>query len=229
MSRAVRGPLVRARAFQSRLSGDARLPKMRGMSEEKEESPWPREPAVLFGPKGNRRMNAVIDWAQSGWGGMYRYAEGYRVAATAVFDTVASGEQRADWMVWPLVHLWRHHLELALKWLIATATAPREGAPYPEHHDLVKLWREARPHLEKIAPSAYEYEIVEANIRELQDVDPRGTGFRYPFDRGSRKASLPEAPDEVNLPNFHRRMEAISNFLDAAHSAVMDTLDHDVP
>jgi hypothetical protein len=128
-------------------------------------------------------------------------------------------------MVWPLVQLWRHHLELSLKWLIATATGPRQGAPYPEHHNLERLWQEAKPHLVRIVPKAPEYEPVEANILELHRIDPRGVGFRYPFELGSLDGSLRSAPHEVNLPNLHRRMEAVANFIDAAHSAVTAARD----
>jgi hypothetical protein len=61
---------------------------------------------------------------------------------------------------------------------------------------------------------------IEANLRELERIDPGSDGFRYLLDRKRKGRSLPNCPEYVNLRVLHEAMEALSNFLSAVHSAL---------
>jgi hypothetical protein len=185
---------------------------------------WPDVPRLGFGAGYERRLDADVEWGQRF--GMFGYVEGYRRAAAAVF--AAAADQNPGYSVWPLAFLWRHHLELAMKDIIA-AGRQIEGhdGGFPKGHDLLKLWREARPHIERCGPKdSPELRNVEANIVEFQKIDPGGDGFRYPMKSDLRGRSLPDAPAHVNLATLHEAMEAVASFFSAVRTELGARLDY---
>jgi hypothetical protein len=189
---------------------------------------WPDVPRFGFsGSAGYFALGPVasVEWAQRQ--GMHGYVEGYRRAAETVFETVAG--RSPDYAVWPLVFLWRHHLELAMKDIIAAGRAiDGEATGFPTGHDLLKLWREAKPHIQNCGPKeSPELRNVEASITEFQDVDPGADGFRYPVMRNNPKSrSLPNAPAHVNLATLQEAMLGLSNFFSAVRSEQDARLDY---
>jgi hypothetical protein len=134
-----------------------------------------------------------------------------------------------DYVVFPLVFLWRHHLELALKDVIALGKLlldESESSAFPAHHRLGELWQVAKPYIVKHgSPDAPELAHVEANILEFERIDPTATGFRYPRDRTGASTALVNPPDTVNLAVLHETMLALSNFLDGVHSSQQQAFD----
>ncbi len=159
---------------------------------------------------------------------MAGYVEGYRRAATALYDHAASTGSSPDYFVFPIAFLWRHHLELALKDIISIGRT-LEGEPrgFPAGHRLLDLWAAAREHIVKCGdPAAPELTNVEENIREFENIDPWADGFRYPLNRDQTARSLPNAPDYVNLRVLHEGMEALANFFSGVRSELGVRLDY---
>ena len=159
---------------------------------------------------------------------MTGYIEGYRKAAVAVFEKAVETRTSPEFIVLPMAFLWRHHLELVLKDIIALGRR-LVGEPwgFPPGHSLMKLWKEARPHITQCGDSnAPELANVEANLREFEHVDPGADGFRYPFNRDRDARSLDRAPDLVNLQVLHEAMEALANFFDGVRSELSSRLDY---
>lgn len=151
---------------------------------------------------------------------MLGYVEGYRRAAVALFESAVESNTSPDFVVFPMAFLWRHHIELALKDIIA-AGRQLQGEPwgFPPSHRLLDLWSEARTHVVLCGdPTAPELSHVEANLREFETIDPWSDGFRYPLNRDRTDRSLPRAPEYVNLRVLHDGMEALANFLSAVRS-----------
>lgn len=150
---------------------------------------------------------------------MLGYVEGYRRAAVALFESAVESNT-PDYVVLPMAFLWRHHVELALKDIIAAGRLlAEEPWGFPAHHRLIDLWNEARPHIIQCGdPDAPELDHVEANLREFERIDPWSDGFRYPLNRDRTARSLPNAPEYVNLAVLHEGMEALANFLSAVRS-----------
>ncbi len=159
---------------------------------------------------------------------MAGYVEGYRKAAEAVFENAASAGTSPDYVIFPLAFLWRQHVELALKDIIARGRRlDGEDWSFPLGHGLLKLWAEARPHIAKCGEqNAPELAHVEANMREFEQVDPGADGFRYPFNRRLRERTLENAPDHVNLEALHEAMDALANFFDAVRSEMQMRQDY---
>jgi len=158
---------------------------------------------------------------------MHGYVEGYRRAASAVFEAAVTTRQSPEYTLWPLAFLWRHHLELALKEIIAIGRdLEGEDRTFPEHHRLADLWREAKQHIVGFSsPDVPELPHVEATVDEFATIDPGADGFRYPVARGQRRASLPNAPPDVNIPALHEAMEAVANFLECVHDSLRNAVD----
>lgn len=201
------------------------------MNDELPPMAWPDVPRLCFGPGDPFQLNACVGWVQSRPHDMHGYVEGYRKAAVALFESVVASNESPDYLVFPLTFLWRHHVELGLKDIIA-AGRQLAGEPWAfptNQHRLLTLWNEARPHIIKCGdPAAPELGNVEANIREFEMIDPSSTGFRYPLNQALTEGSLPNAPEWVNLRVLHDAMEAVANFLSGVRSELGVRLDYTI-
>jgi hypothetical protein len=78
----------------------------------------------------------------------YAYRQGYRRAARLLADYVCNECRDQDLLVYPIVHNYRHHVELTLKQLIALGGfVPQDRVITPQirgllrkSHNLIQLW-----------------------------------------------------------------------------------------
>lgn len=182
---------------------------------------WPNVKRYCFTEGSKRGMNACVRWVLDSPHQMVGYAEGYRRAAHAVYESLSS-QGSPDFAFFPLAFLWRHYIELALKDVISMGQYLNDQPRvFPTTHSLNELWKKAKPHIIRCgAEDAPELSNVEANIQEFEKVDPRAEGFRYPLNRDQDGASMPDAPMTVNLQTLHEGMTALANFLDAVRMAL---------
>ena len=166
----------------------------------------------LIDPSG--RWNEIADL---GFGGGFHYQKGYRRAAEAVVaSTTDDRPQDLDELIYPVVFLYRHLLELDLKELVAY------GSDTIETHDLAGLWRSARSILEReVNIPAERIDAVASRIMELHDLDARATAFRYAYKReelgGGRSVS-----GRVNLKVFAQRAQSLCDTLEAWDIAIYE-------
>ena len=158
---------------------------------------------------------------------MHGYVEGYRRAAVALFRWAVETHESPERVVFPLAFLWRHHIELALKEIIAVGRQVR-GEPWghPSGHRLRELWDEAKAHLAACGAEAAHLANVETNIDEFAKVDPGADGFRFPLNLKQTGVSMPEAPSHVNLAVLNEAMQALANFFEAGRSELGARRDH---
>jgi hypothetical protein len=126
-----------------------------------------------------------------------------------------------------LAFLWRHHIELALKDIIA-AGRELSGEPegFPKGHRLGHLWETAKPYIQRCgSPNSPELAHVEATVTEFEGIGPGGDGFRYPLGVDRNGVSLPNAPEQVNLEQLQQAMEAVANFFSAVRTEMGARLD----
>jgi len=153
------------------------------------------------------------------------YATGYRDAADIVANWVQTGGRHQDFLVYPIIYLYRHYLELRIKQLIFEARDLKEDRDpsTPDTHDIAKLWNVCRTLLEG-EPLSYRMgrdagmADVELVVSEMKTHDPDSSAFRYPYGKPKRKTQkrtpLLAGLKEVNLVSLGELMESAGDFLD---------------
>jgi hypothetical protein len=149
------------------------------------------------------------------------YADGFKRAAELLIANVRSTYE-INTVVFPILFLARHYIELTLKEVIAYGRYLNElvGTP-PGGHDLENLWKEARFYISKEVSdvSRDELRTIEGLILEIHSIDPTSEGSRYPVIKKrtltGRDASFSaDSPHTyINLDDLVNKMKTISEFL----------------
>lgn len=189
-----------------------------------EELPWPQKGDQLFIVGDDWWHNACLNFMSDKW---ELYVIGYRTAADILVDYVKQTHGDQDFLVFPIVFLYRQYLELRLKDLIRTGNPLLDEPPdFPKKHELNKLWEICRPILEKLEPQvpSQDLEAIKEAIAKFCTIDPSSESFRYPFRRKGGH-SLPPDLRYINLRNLAEIMEKIANFLDGAATMIAEYLN----
>lgn len=175
-----------------------------------------KPPAFLDGPL----IDATGEWnevADLDFGGNYHYSEGYRLAAEAVIQAAGDSEHDADRFIYPVVFLYRHRIELALKELLAY------GPDVVETHDLETIWKAARAILEReISVPDGQLSIVESRIIELHTLDKTATAFRYAYKK-QKDGGVRSVSGAINMKLFAKRAESLCDTLEGWDIAIYET------
>lgn len=186
-------------------------------------SPPPRATDVLFG--GNSEdwpLNACIQH----WGEVdHAYKAGFRRAAFQLTERMCEQPVNQDSIVYPIVYLYRHHVELMLKDIFRLAADLLEESitgsqeKHLGRHDLAQLWGMVRPMLDPVCklvgsdplPSA-DLDGIDAYMRQLNVYDPRGESFRYARSRDATR-TLGSDLVHINIRSFAIHMEKLADYL----------------
>lgn len=178
----------------------------------------------IFGPNQSWRNNAYVepDWLA--------YVLGYREAADSIVENAE--ELGVDLLVYPVMFLYRHYLEIGLKYdLIVLKRYFREPSKLPTHHRLDMLWQEVRSLSEREWNSEEHtqyYDAVEDRIKEFQKVDEESYSFRYPVTK-KNLSSLSNVPDVygtgkaiINLIQVKEVVHEMAMFIEGTIDMVAD-------
>jgi hypothetical protein len=174
----------------------------------------PRPPAKgfkLFGMNEPWHTNACLNYTYNMGDA---YTEGYRRAADKLVDQVEATGREQDFLVYPIMFLYRQHLELLLKEILTLLYTLRErDKSYPHHHRLLNLWQECQPTLLKITEGEGKewFDAVTECIKQFDSVDPNSDGFRYPHQKDGT-ASVATIK-HINLTNLKLIMADIADWL----------------
>jgi hypothetical protein len=170
--------------------------------------PFPDKDTELF-VIGNDWSSAHVeqDWES--------YIRGYMQAANLLVEYVGqSGGLDSDTLVFPIVFMYRQHLELRIKdlRLIAQELLNKPNT-MKQNHDIVELWEECSLVLKQIFNDQYleEFETIKRIIDQFSRIDPTSQGFRYPIDKKG-KPSFPEEFRHVNLGHLSKTLSGIAVF-----------------
>lgn len=159
--------------------------------------------------------------SQSSGQAWYDYTTGYKEAADLLVAHVEATGRRADKLGYPILFLYRQHLELVVKNLIRVCCdALGRAQDFPKHHRLDQLWHTCAGLLLEVAPGTSVDEVRETTrlFRELSIADPNADGFRFPEDTRGH-ASLVGSVD-VNLSSVRDIVEKMSFFLDCIDTSI---------
>ena len=122
-------------------------------------SPPPRKGDLLFRddlPDWHNNACLNVTWGDDQIG----YTEGYRRGARLLVEHVVENAQDQDYLVYPIIFLYRHHIELALKGIIRRAPflidrqLTDTEKKHLGKHRLNLLWADLKPMLAEICRAA---------------------------------------------------------------------------
>jgi hypothetical protein len=197
--------------------------------------PPPREEDVLFrADPSDVRANASLHFA----GSEFLYARGYRTAARLLAEQAIETGTHKNVLVFPILCLYRHHIELVLKHLIVTGAYLVDielSKGQVLTHQLKSLWDGFQPILEAVSretgwkpPTKEDIEGIGSYIRQMTEVDPDGQGSRYTVTKRG-EPSMPKLTG-FNIRVFADLMERLSYRLEGldAEFAAMEETKNDV-
>jgi len=185
--------------------------------------PWPVPGDVLFKSDTDWQNNACLWFGADRW---EIYATGYLDAANILIERIQETNNGMDTLVYPVVFLYRHYLELRLKKLIIDGQRLLVmGDDLQRVHRLDLLWQRCRPMLEQIWPTGPKADLdaVEECLRQFWDIDNQSQAFRYPCTKDG--APTLQGLEHINLRNTREVMERIASLLDSASAAILEYLD----
>lgn len=151
------------------------------------------------------------------------YTEGYRRAAERLIECAGSKHTERDYLVYPIIFLYRHHTELRLKRILNLLHDLGErDHPAPRSHDLSRLWSESKTGLEKFSGKGDKkwFSAVEGWISQIMAIDPASDAFRYPTSTRGEKSIA-----DIKYINLAVLRDAMHDLLDWLEGATL-ALDH---
>jgi hypothetical protein len=142
--------------------------------------------------------NACLNFTRGD--GNHGYTEGYRRGAWLLVEHVIEHQRNQDYLVYPIIFLYRHHIELTLKNIIRRTPylidrpLTKSEKQHLDRHCLDVLWQDLKPLLSAVSKAAGWTELDTADeegiddyICQLSKLDPDSFSFRY---TRSKKGSL---------------------------------------
>lgn len=187
--------------------------------------PRPRKSDQLFrrdlvGEPGNAFLRSGPD----------AYTRGYRRAAEHLVQFALANQQELSMLTYPIVFLYRHHIELALKRIIHSVPGvlgrelTNDERGHLRNHKLDLLWQDLEPIFGEICdavgwekPGGADLEGTREHIRQLSAADPSSENFRY----WKTKDGMPSLPslDTFSIRHFSEMMERLADFIEALDTA----------
>lgn len=152
------------------------------------------------------------------------YADGFRNAADRIVDS-CEGHPWEDDLIYPVLALYRHHIELQLKIVIKSASKGEEIKDWLYRtHDMERLWAK----LNEVYPECHKWAdpdwttACSALLDEFSKHDPRSIAARYPIDK--EKQTL-ETLERVDLQVLKTGIHKISHYLETIIESIHQDLE----
>ncbi len=166
------------------------------------------------------------------------YVEGYKLGAQRLVQHVVETHSDQDFLVYPIIFLFRHHIELALKRIISRAPyliehplTEQQKKRLMNSHNLDCLWKDLKPMIGAVCevagcaePAHADIQGLDDYIRQLHEFDAGSFAFRYAHNnQGS--PSLPADLKQINVRHFSEMMERLASYLEGIDEATEQLLE----
>ena len=133
-------------------------------------------------------------------------------AAYLLSETIRNGEWEDRLLAYPILYLYRHSIEVLLKSALGTAA---------KTHDLDTLCGEFRAFIKAEFDADLPNWII-SRLKELSEIDPSSTAFRYSqnFDRTTKKDMPVNCEFHVDLVHLQSAMMALNTALVGVIAAI---------
>ncbi len=156
---------------------------------------------VLIGER-DLRFNACLDQ----WTSLAdAHPDGFKRAAEILLEyflrNIESAANERDTLIFPILFLFRHYLEIRFKEIISNAKRLLgESGELQSGHDLQILWKMCLAVCNEIYDSGIEdydmVELINKTVHDLSQLDPTSQSFRYPTDL---KGNFPFGQEVISL------------------------------
>ncbi len=167
-----------------------------------------------------------LAWIHKSFQEFGSYASAYQIAAMRLIDSALDENLRErDFLVYPIIFLMRHCLELRLKELVQGLNYCIEGdRQFTPRHEVDKLWEEFKEKYRLIGEDIDEEQtkVLDKLIREFHDFDRKSMEFRYPVDKSGNRFNKPEM---INLAKLRETFGKMAYFFDCVSDQVSHYMD----
>lgn len=186
---------------------------------------WPEKNDNLFVAGDDWKNNACLNWSHSEW---ELYTIGYKEAADNLSRNIMQSGTDQDTLIYPIVFLYRHYLELVLKSIIMRIQLLNdEKLKIPSHHKLEPLWSDCKKAIKNILKREdikYDIKPVNDAIIQFSGIDNKSMTFRYPVSK-ELESLIPSDLKYINIRNLFEIMQKISNFFEIISIALGNDLE----
>jgi hypothetical protein len=161
-----------------------------------------------------------------------QHAEAFKIAADIILDAHEAAQQRPhnDRLLYPVLYLYRHCLELKLKDLVLLGARCGDFALAKVEeclgkHELCPLWTRAKLFLRNHYPKDDRLPVIEPVIQEFHQVDKDGQTLRFDRNKAFKRRRYDNVPPYISVPNLRTTMDAVYNHLDFAYAGILDCWD----
>ena len=151
----------------------------------------------------------------------YHYSFGYLKAAEIIESDLIKNPIDRDFLIYPLIYLYRHYLEIVMKdiIIITNKLLGYSGFTPKGGHDLMRLWNESQNILKEFYDDYPEpASSIEEKIKEFYNVDIKSDNFRYPIDKKG-DFSL-NSIEVINYINFGDSFREIKDYMEEIASGL---------
>lgn len=155
-----------------------------------------------------------------------KYATSYKIAGEAIAEKISLDKSNIDYLVYPLVYLYRQYFELRIKEILVTSQGySNEKIEILFNHDLLKAWQNCKTWIKTIRPevTSAELENVETVLIDFNKYDQGSFSFRYPFDK-KNKPTL-NSLNYINVKLFLESITLSISFLEDITKLISATID----
>ena len=155
-----------------------------------------------------------------------KYAMSYKLAAETIADRITHDNSNIDYLVYPLIFLYRHYFELRIKEILFTSQDYSDiKIDMPFHHDLLKAWEKCLEKIKEIRPEVRSSQLqnVEMVLRDFNKYDNTSMSFRYPIDKKNNPTL--NSLNYINVKIFLESINLSISFLEDITKLISATID----
>lgn len=168
-------------------------------------------------------------------GGMYsdmwdKYALSYKIGAETIAQKIKTDNSDIDYLVYPLIFLYRHYFELRIKGILKlNKDLNTNEIKVPSNHQLTDIWQRCVERIRLIRPDTdlTLLKKVENTLIGFDNHDAKSFAFRYPEDKNG-KPSL-KSLEYVDVRLFLTSIDDSVSFLEEFKSLWSATIDFKDP
>lgn len=155
-----------------------------------------------------------------------KYAISYRLAAETIVSRIAHDNSNIDYLVYPLIYLYRHYFELRIKEILFTSQDYLETKiDIPLNHNLLITWEKCKLKIKEIRPEVTNSQLqeIETILKDFNKYDQTSMSFRYPIDKKSEPTL--NSLNYINIKIFLETINTSIKFLENITKLISAKID----